>query len=200
MVLLSSLSGSLRKHLQLVERTWSYSRQVSLMMCASRNPKSQFPCLLAAPLWFVMTLLSNINSTDLLQAYADIAEWAMGEQVKTKFDADMNIGTYRHHCTVLENIKARNPEKFHHLMSNLFQEATWVTGLWAVLLPWLMFTVLGRNARYQSSMRIEPLLVLILMVWVTNSMGHYHILCSYIHHWHCFVNPFTIHYFRQSLP
>ncbi|KAF9458287.1 hypothetical protein BDZ94DRAFT_1325651 [Collybia nuda] len=56
--------------------------------------------------------------------YADILERSTGEHVKTKFDADTQFGTYQHHCSILEGIKAKDPIKFHRLMSNLFLEAT----------------------------------------------------------------------------
>ena len=74
-------------------------------------------------------LLSYIifSYTSMFQIHSAINDYSSGVCKKTDFNADLYEDVYKSHIEVLEHIKATSATKYHRLMADLYNHASYVT-------------------------------------------------------------------------
>ena len=60
----------------------------------------------------------------LSKVHSSLDDFSTGVHQKTEFMADLYEDIYIGHITFLNNIKTESPDRYHHLMANLFKLAS----------------------------------------------------------------------------
>ena len=72
--------------------------------------------------FYYLILISYL--THLLQIHSAIDDYSSGVCKKTDFNAHLHEDVYKSHIEVLEHIKSSSATKYHHLMADLYTQAS----------------------------------------------------------------------------